>query len=424
MRIVEWLKNQSVDIAAYKSSADFRRYFWAGLISRIGSLMTYIIIPLQIAQLTGSYLAVGAIGLIQITPLVVFGIWGGAIADVYNRKRIAFTTEIAMGFVVGLLAWNTLQQAPSLTLIYLATFLFACLDGIQRPSLDALLPQVVEPALLMSASALGGLTRNFAAIIGPGIGGLIAATSGIAFTYFLDIGTYIVSAFLILGMKVKPHKPDEKTVDIKMMFSGFNYVKNRQDLLGTYAIDTIAMIFAFPVALFPFIARDYQAPWALGLLFSALSAGAFLAGLASGWTNRIHQHGKAIAIAAAIWGMGIAVAGLVENIYVALFGMFVAGAADYISGVFRSVVWNLTIPLELRGRLAGIEMLSYSLGPQIGKFGTGFFANFYGLQAALITGGMACTFGAIGVAKSMKTLWDYDDRTNEHAIAEREKRKL
>jgi MFS family permease len=424
MKIISWFKNQSVDISAYKSSPDFRKYFWAGLISRIGSLMTYIIIPLQIAELTGSYLAVGAIGLVQIAPLVVFGIWGGAVADVYNRKKIAYLAEIALGFVVALLAWNTFQESPSLTLIYVATFLFACLDGIQRPSLDALIPQVIEPSLLMSASSLGGLSRNFAAIIGPGIGGLIAATSGIGFTYILDMATYAISALLIVGMKVKKHNPEVHSLDVKMLFSGFSYVRSRPDLLGTYAIDTLAMIFAFPIALFPFIAREYDAPWALGLLFSALSAGAFIAGVASGWTNRIHQHGKAIAIAAAIWGIGIAIAGLVENIYLAIFGMFIAGAADYISGVFRNVVWNLTIPLELRGRLAGIELLSYSLGPQIGKFGTGMFANFFGLQAALITGGLACSAGAIGVAKSIKALWDYDDRTNKFAIAEREKRKI
>jgi MFS family permease len=182
------------------------------------------------------------------------------------------------------------------------------------------------------------------------------------------------------------------------------------------------MIFAFPVALFPFIANEYDAPWALGFLFSALSAGAFLAGLASGWTNRIHQHGKAIAFAAAIWGIGIAIAGLVDNIVIALIGMFIAGAADYISGVFRSVVWNLTIPLEMRGRLAGIEMLSYSIGPQLGQFRSGFFANLFGLRAALITGGIACSVGALAVGKGMKELWNYDDRTNIYAIAERKNR--
>lgn len=422
MKLIEWLRNQAVDISAYRISKDFRRYFWAGMISQIGSLMTYIIIPLQIAELTNSYLAVGLIGLVEILPLIVFGIWGGAIADVYNRRRIAYLTEFGMALVAGLLMWNAFQASPKLWLIYVSAFLFSCLDGIQRPSLDALLPQVVGPENLMSASALGGLRRNFAAIIGPALGGIIAASFGIGITYGIDLVTYIVSGFLILSMKVRAHTPNESSVNLKMMFSGFAYVKKRQDLLGTYAIDTIAMIFAFPVALFPFIANEYNAPWALGFLFSALSAGAFLAGLASGWTNRIHQHGKAIAFAAAIWGIGIAIAGLVDNIVIALIGMFIAGAADYISGVFRSVVWNLTIPLEMRGRLAGIEMLSYSIGPQLGQFRSGFFANLFGLRAALITGGIACSVGALAVGKGMKELWNYDDRTNIYAIAERKNR--
>ena len=393
------------------------------MISQIGSLMTYIVIPLQVAEMTDSYLAVGLIGLIEILPLIVFGIWGGAIADVHNRQRIAYSTEFGMAVIASLLMWNAYQETPKLILIYFAAFLFSCLDGIQRPSLDALLPQVVGTEDLMSASALGGLRRNFAAIIGPALGGIIASAVGIGFTYGIDTATYIVSGLMILSMKVKPLPPSDAKVNLQMMFSGFAYVKKRPDLLGTYAIDTIAMIFAFPVALFPFIAIEYNAPWALGFLFSALSAGAFLAGLSSGWTNRIHQLGKAIAFAAAIWGIGIGIAGLSENIYLALFGMFVAGAADYISGVFRSVVWNLTIPLEMRGRLAGIEMLSYSIGPQLGQFRSGFFANLFGLKTALITGGLACSVGALAVAKSMKDLWMYDDRTNEYAIAEREKRR-
>lgn len=422
MRIAEWIKKHTVDFSAYKDSPQFRRYFWAGLISQLGSFMTYIIIPLQIAQLTGSYLAVGIIGLIELLPLIVFGIWGGAVADVYDRQKIAVTTELAMGIAVGLLAWNSVQSSPSLNLIYFVTFLFSCLDGIQRPSLDALLPQVVGTSNLMSASLLGGLRRNFAAIVGPAIGGVIASTLGVSLTYALDGVTYLISGLLLLSMRMPKIETPHSKVDLKLMFSGFTYVKRRPDLLGTYAIDTVAMIFAFPIALFPFIANEYLAPWSIGLLFSALSAGAFIAGAFSGWTNRIHQHGKAIAIAAAIWGIGIAIAGFQPNIYLALFGMFVAGAADYISGVFRSVVWNLTIPLEMRGRLAGIEMLSYSIGPQLGQVRSGFFANLFGLRLALITGGVACSVGALSIARGMKELWNYDDRTNEYAILEREKR--
>ena len=151
--------------------------------------MTYIVIPLQIAELTNSYLAVGLIGIVEILPLIVFGIWGGAIADVYNRKLIAYTTEFGMALIAALLMWNAFQASPSLLLIYLAAFLFSCLDGIQRPSLDALLPQVVGTENLMSASALGGLRRNFAAIVGPAFGGIIASAIGVGFTYGIDLLT-------------------------------------------------------------------------------------------------------------------------------------------------------------------------------------------------------------------------------------------
>ena len=393
--------------------------FIAGSISMFGSMLTYVTAPLQIAQLTGSYLAVGVIGLIEIGPLIVFGIWGGAIADSMNRKKVVVLTEFGLGIATLILFANALSDEPKVWVIYIVTFLYAVLDGIQRPSLNALLPQIVPTDVLASATAVNSMRWNFGSILGPSLGGVIAATAGPAFAYGLDVSTYLIATLLFMRLSTKATTSTRERIDVKMMFSGFNYAKNRSDLLGTYTIDIIAMILAFPNALFPFMAREFNAPWALGLLYASMSVGALIASITSGWISKVHHHGRAIVFAATVWGIAMAFTGFAPNIYFALIGLLIAGSADMVSGLFRSLVWNTTIPLSMRGRLAGIEMLSYSIGPQLGQIRSNFVAQLFSLRVSLISGGILCAAGSVAIGRGLKQLWTYDDRTNEYAIQER-----
>ncbi len=408
----------SIDLAAFKHR-DFRLMFGAGSISMFGSMLTYVTAPLQIAQITESYVAVGIIGLIEIGPLIVFGIWGGAIADSMNRKKVVVLTELGLGLATTILLINALSDEPKVMVIYTVTFLYAVLDGIQRPSLGALLPQVVPTELLTSASAVNSLRWNFGSIVGPSLGGFIAATAGPAFAYGIDAFTYLIATFLFLKMSAKAAESTKEPIDVKMMFSGFNYAKSRPDLLGTYSIDIIAMVLAFPNALFPFMAIEFDAPWSLGLLYASMSVGALIASATSGWTAKIHHQGKAIVLAATVWGLAMALTGLAPNIYFALFGLLIAGCADMISGLFRMLIWNTTIPLSMRGRLGGIEMLSYSIGPQLGQIRSNFVAQLFSLRVSLISGGIICSAGSVAVGRGLKQLWNFDTRTNEYAISER-----
>ncbi|MEY2673324.1 MAG: hypothetical protein RLZZ508_1201 [Actinomycetota bacterium] len=411
----------SIDLAAFKHR-DFRLMFGAGSISMFGSMLTYVTAPLQIAQITKSYVAVGIIGLIEIGPLIVFGIWGGAIADSMNCKKVVVLTELGLGLATTILLINALSDEPKVMVIYTVTFLYAVLDGIQRPSLGALLPQVVPTELLTSASAVNSLRWNFGSIVGPSLGGFIAATAGPAFAYGIDAFTYLIATFLFLKMSAKAAESTKEPIDVKMMFSGFNYAKSRPDLLGTYSIDIIAMVLAFPNALFPFMAIEFDAPWSLGLLYASMSVGALIASATSGWTAKIHHQGKAIVLAATVWGLAMALTGLAPNIYFALFGLLIAGCADMISGLFRMLIWNTTIPLSMRGRLGGIEMLSYSIGPQLGQIRSNFVAQLFSLRVSLISGGIICSAGSVAVGRGLKQLWNFDTRTNEYAISERSAR--
>jgi MFS family permease len=408
----------SVDFSSLKHK-DFRLMFVAGSISMFGSMITYVTAPLQIAQITQSYVAVGIIGIIEIVPLIVFGIWGGAIADSMNRKKIVVITEFGLGIATLILLINSLSSEPKVMVIYTVTFFYAVLDGIQRPSLGALLPQVVPTDVLPSATAVNSMRWNFGSILGPSLGGFIAATAGPAFAYGIDVVTYLIATLLFMRMSAKAAASTKERIDVKMMFSGFNYAKSRPDLLGTYAIDIIAMVLAFPNALFPFMANEFDAPWSLGLLYASMSVGALIASTTSGWIAKVHHHGRAIVYAATVWGIAMALTGLAPNIYFALFGLMIAGCADMISGLFRSLIWNSTIPLSMRGRLGGIEMLSYSIGPQLGQIRSNFAAQVFSLRVSLISGGIFCAAGSVAVGRGLKQLWNFDNRTNEYAVSER-----
>ena len=205
--------------------------------------------------------------------------------------------------------------------------------------------------------------------------------------------------------------------------TGLRYAMSRKELLGTYAVDTAAMVFAMPMALYPAMAKNvFAEPWALGLLYSAGSVGSLMATLTSGWTSHVHHHGRAVVCAAAAWGAAIACFGLSGNIWLAFLFLAVAGAADMVSGVFRSTIWNQTIPDELRGRLAGIELLSYSVGPVTGNARAGLVAGAWNVRGSVVSGGILCIVSVAIVASSMRTFLRYDDRINEHAVRERRRR--
>jgi MFS family permease len=199
-----------------------------------------------------------------------------------------------------------------------------------------------------------------------------------------------------------------------------SYALSRRDLLGTYLVDIAAMLLALPVVLFPALAEEvFARPQLLGLLYSAETVGALLATALSGWTSRVHHHGRAIVIAAAAYGACVGVAGLMPSIWLVLLFLMLSGAADMISAVFRSTVWNQTIPENMRGRLAGIEMLSYSLGPLGGQVRGGITADLWSVRGAITSGGFACVAGVAITAGILRDFWSYDERTDPHAEAER-----
>ncbi len=392
----------------------------AGLVTAFGSFLSLVALPLQIKELTGSAFAVGAIGAVELVPLIVFGLYGGALADALDRRKLILLTEAGLGVLAAVLLVNSLLPDPMIWPLYVVAALTSALVGIQRPAIDAVTARIVPHDQLTAAAALNSMRWQLSAIAGPSLAGVVVTYAGLPLAYGLDLLTFAVSVLLAFGLSPAPPAHDAEPPSLRAIAEGARYAWGRKELLGTYAVDMVAMFFAFPNAIFPFLADDLDAPWALGLMYAAGSVGSMVTTLTSGWTSRIHRHGRMVALGAAVWGLAMAAAGWLDNVWLVLLCLAVAGGGDMISGLFRATIWNQTIPNRLRGRLAGIELLSYATGPQLGQVRAGTVAGLTGVRAAVWSGGVACVVSVGLLALTLPRLMTYDVRTDEHAREVRE----
>lgn len=371
-------------------------------------------------RLTGSNFAVGALGLAEIVPLVVFGLYGGALADHMDRRRLLVLSGVAQALLTGLLAANAFLAEPRVWAIYALGAALAASQSLQRPSREALEPRTVRHDQITAASALSSLGMQLGLLTGPAVAGLLLATVGVAWCFVVDVAGLSIATLLFAALRTHPVADGTTPPSLRGIAEGLRYAVGRRDLLGTYVVDLVAMFLAMPIVLFPALAETvFERPGLIGFLYSAETVGALLATATSGWTSRVHRHGRAIVIAAMVWGAAVALAGVAPTIWLVLLCFTVGGAADMISGVFRSTVWNQTIPDHMRGRLAGIEMLSYSLGPLGGQVRSGLVADAWSVRGSIASGGVLCVAGVAATAFWLRGFWEYDARTDEHSVRER-----
>ncbi|HEX3922476.1 MAG TPA: MFS transporter [Streptosporangiaceae bacterium] len=401
-------------MAPLRASRDFRLLFASRTVTLFGSQATEVALLVQARRLTGSATAVGLLGAAELVPLVVFGLYGGALADRRDRRRLIRWCEAGLGGCAALLVLNAALRHPAVWPLYLLAAALMALTALQRPSLDASVPRVVRRDQLTAASALLSLSSNASFILGSALGGVIATWPGPQAVYLLDLVSFAISlGFLAwLGPLPGPGRSPALTrrAGRRGLLDGLRYARGRPELVGSYLVDLAAMTFAFPNALFPFVAARLHTPWAVGLMFAAPSAGALAASATSGWAGRVHRHGRAIALAAAGWGLAIAGFGLAPDIGAALALLVAAGGADMLSGIFRDTLWNQTIPDALRGRLAGLELLSYGLGPSAGQIRAGAVAGVTSPRISLVSGGLACVAAVALTCAVLPGLVTYDAR--------------
>lgn len=420
---VNWRERVSslrLDTTPLRESRDFRLLFYGGTVFYLGGMVSYVAVPYQLYHLTHSNFAVGALGIVELVPLVVFGLYGGALADHADRRLLLVTTGIAQIALTAALLANAFLPSPKVWLIYLIGALLAAAQSLQRPSREALLPRTVRHDMLTAASAVSSFGRDASVLAGPTIGGLLIQLVGVGWCYAVDVAGLTVAAGLFALMRPYPAVDRSNPPSLAGIVDGLRYAVGRRDLLGTYVVDIVAMVMAMPIVLFPALATEvFRAPAMLGLLYSAESVGSLLVTATSGWTSRVSHHGRAVVISAAVWGAAIGLVGLAPNVWWALLALMVAGGGDMVSGIFRATIWNQTVPDSMRGRLAGIEMLSYSLGPLGGQARSGLVADAWSVRGAIVSGGFLCVGGVALTAGLLRGFWSYDARTDEHAVRER-----
>ncbi len=382
----------------------------AQAVSFFGSLLTYVALPYQVYRLTGSSLAVGLVGLTELGPLLLTAFVGGALADAVDRRKMVLWTEAALAVGSLALAANAMLRAPLLWPLYVAAAAMSALNGLQRPSLDSLMPRLVDKDEIPAAAALSMFRGSLGMILGPAIGGVLIAWKGVGVTYFADFASYVVSFLAVRMIRRLPPAEGAESPSVAAILEGFRYARSRQELIGSYVVDFVAMVFGMPLALFPAIADTMGGPRVLGMLYAAPAVGALLASLTSRWTPRVRRHGIAIALAAAVWGIAIVVFGYCERLWPAVFFLAIAGGADGVSALFRSTLWNQTIPDALRGRLASIEMVSYTSGPLLGHAEAGFAAALGGVRFSVVSGGALCVVGVAVCAALLPGFVRYEAR--------------
>jgi MFS family permease len=400
----------AIDIGPLRHHHDFRLLFIGQAASFFGSMVTYVALPYQTFQLTDSTLAVGLLSLAEFVPLMIMAFLGGALSDAFDRRRMVQIAELGSGLGVGVLLVNALLSEPQVWVLFVVAPILAALYGIFRPSLDAMVPRLVTKDELPAASALEGFRGTLGEIAGPALAGIIIATAGLPVAFGIDAATYGISLVALWLMRAIPPPADAPPVSLRSVKEGVRYAFSRQELLGTYGVDMIAMFFGMPMALFPAIAEEFGGAGVLGVLYTAPAVGSLLATVTSGWVSRVHRHGLAIIIAALVWGAAIALFGIAPDLWLALVALAVAGGADMVSGIFRMTIWNQTIPDRLRGRLAGIEQVSYTSGPLLGNVEAGVVAALTSVRTSVVSGGVLCVVGVALAAVALPAFRLYDAR--------------
>ena len=403
-----------LDVTPLRLDRDYR-LLWAGqVVSGIGTNVVRVALPYQVYVLTGSALAIAALTAVQLIPILVFSLGGGAIADAVDRRRLLLVTSVGLAASSGGLLALSLLPSPPLLSIFAVAFVGASLAAIDQPARSSAVPRLVPAERLPAAIALGQLNFTTAAVVGPAIGGIVIATVGLPAAYGLDVLSFAASFVALARIAPLPPLGQVARPGLAAIREGLRFAAGHRVILATFAIDLDAMIFGMPTSLFPILALDtfHAGPAGVGLLTAAPAAGAFLGALLSGWVGAVRRTGRAVILAVAAWGAAITAFGLVTFAFpLALAFLAVAGAADVLSAVFRSTIVQLEAPDELRGRVTALHLLVVTSGPRLGDLEAAGVAALLGAQVSVVSGGLFCLAGIMAVVRRFPELAAHVSRT-------------
>ncbi|MGO4456159.1 MFS transporter [Streptomyces sp. M-16] len=398
------------DLTPLRSSAHYRRLWVGGTISWMGQAMTALAISLQVYEITGSSFSVGLVGLFSLVPLVAFGLYGGAIADTVDRRKLGLYSASGLTVLSIGLAAAALLGYHRVWLLYTVVALQAVCGALNGPARSAMIPKLLPPEQLPAANALNSVTMTTGTMAGPVLGGLIVGWWGYQAAYLIDAVTFVAALYAMWRL---PSMLPEGRRGRASVLDGLRFLGTRPNIRMTFFSDLAAMVLAQPKALFPAIAVLWYGGDAktVGLLVAAPAVGALLGGLFSGWQGRIRRHGLAILLSVAGWGLAIAVFGLTRNLWLGLLFLALAGCADTISMVFRSTMMQTATPDGMRGRLQGVFIVVVAGGPRLGDFLAGTVADLTSPAVAITGGGLGCVLVLGLLAARWRAFARYDARS-------------
>ena len=391
---------------------DFRNLWLGQTVSTVGAEIAMVAVPYRVYALTHSTALVGLLGLASLVPLLVVPLVGGAFADALDRRSVVLVTETGLALVALLFLGNALLSHPQVWALFVLQALSVAVYSFGRPALGSLAPRLVPDEELAAANSLFSVYNSLAAVAGPAAGGLIIAATGVAWTFAIDAATYAVSILVIWLLPRLPPLEQVERPSLGSIVDGFRFLKGRQALLGIFAIDTNAMVFGMPSALFPAIALHslHGNASTVGYLYAAPYGGALACSLLSGWCSHVRRMGLAITVMACLWGGAIAAFGFQTSLWAALVLLAVAGGADFYSAVLRSTMLLRSTPDHLRGRLLGIEFMQVAGAPSLGDLEAGVLASLTSIRFSVVSGGLACIVGCIVTALALPKFLRYDAR--------------
>jgi MFS family permease len=400
------------DTTPLRESSDYRRWWFGYSVSFTGTQLTQFAVPFQVYRLTHSSLAVGAVGIVVLVPLVTMGLFGGAIADAVDRRRLTLISSSALLVLSSVLTLQAFLHLRQVWLLYLVAGLQGAASAVDSSARGAILPRLVRRELMPAANALGQLGFNTGLSTGPLLGGLLVGTVGFGWAYGVDALSFAAVLYAIWRLPPMPPPEGASRAGVASVMEGLRFLGPRKNLLMTFLVDINAMVFGMPRALFPAIGTTWFHGGAgtVGLLAAAPSVGALLGAATSGWAGRIRRQGRAVLVSVTVWGASIALFGFTRLLWLALVLLAIAGAADMVSAIFRNTILQVATPDALRGRLQGVFIVVVTGGPRLGDFEAGSVASGLGTQVSVVSGGLACVAGVAVLAAAYPSFARYDGR--------------
>jgi len=389
----------------------YRRLFAGVTVTMLGQQMTLVAVPFQVFAITGSSLLVGVTSIVALVPLVVFGLLGGAIADAMDRRRLMLITSIGAAVTSALLAVQAGLGMDNLVVLWVLTAFVSAFAAVNQPTRSAAIPAVVGTDLVPAANALAMTVRQIGVIAGPLLAGLLIGAGDLFLAYVVDAVGFAAAVWLVRGLPPLPvvgaAAKLRLSAAVRGVGEGFAFLRTQPVLLMTFVVDIIAMLFAWPQAVFPQLSETTYAGNAnsLGWLFAGVSIGSLVMGLTSGWVSRVDRQGAVVLAAIAVWGVAIIGFGFAGSLWVAVLCLAVAGAGDMVSAVLRSSMLQLAAPDDMRGRMQGVFIVVVAGGPRLGDLRAGAIASGFGVTAAMVSGGVVIVVAMAVVALVVPSFW-------------------